>query len=396
MTEEARRFVADLVWNDRNFMELFTADYGYRERRPGADLRRAGAGQGVRARRRFRPDRSAPGSSGRRCSWRSRPSPTIRRPTARGLFVREQFLCQHVPDPPAGVNTNLPPVTEAKPQTNRDRMSRARHQPELRQLPQPDRSDRLRLREVRRDRRTAREVQARSSAARRGEGEGRRTPPKTVDLDLDTTGYVAGIPNSQFSSPSELGAVLAKSAQCQECVVKQYFRYIAGPHGNAGRPAGDPQGAGRFPEVAVSLQRTDSLVGAFEGISQTQEGLSMSQVITKRVRLSRRRFLEGTHRCRSADCGRAAAAGVDVQLARHGLCGRTPAATREAIESRFVLWFNGNGIPERYWIPSEDGADYRHDAVPVAAGAVPQRHPRAERPRQRGRRAAWATVTPTR
>ena len=44
-------------------------------------------------------------------------------PTARGLFVREQFLCQHVPDPPPGVNTNLPPVTEAKPQTNRERMA---------------------------------------------------------------------------------------------------------------------------------------------------------------------------------------------------------------------------------------------------------------------------------
>ena len=29
MTEEARRFVSDLVWNDRNFTELFTADYGY-------------------------------------------------------------------------------------------------------------------------------------------------------------------------------------------------------------------------------------------------------------------------------------------------------------------------------------------------------------------------------
>ena len=23
-----------------------------------------------------------------------------------------------------------------------------------------------------------------------------------------------------------------------------------------------------------------------------------------------------------------------------------------------MLWFNGNGIPERYWIPSEEGADY--------------------------------------
>ena len=29
------------------------------------------------------------------------------------------------------------------------------------------------------------------------------------------------------------------------------------------------------------------------------------------------------------------------------------------IESRFVLWFNGNGIPERYWIPAETGPDYR-------------------------------------
>jgi hypothetical protein len=28
------------------------------------------------------------------------------------------------------------------------------------------------------------------------------------------------------------------------------------------------------------------------------------------------------------------------------------------IESRFLLWFNGNGIPERYWIPTETGPDY--------------------------------------
>jgi hypothetical protein len=39
---------------------------------------------------------------------------------------------------------------------------------------------------------------------------------------------VAGIPNSAFTSPKELGAVLAASPQCQECVVKQYFRYLAG------------------------------------------------------------------------------------------------------------------------------------------------------------------------
>jgi hypothetical protein len=28
------------------------------------------------------------------------------------------------------------------------------------------------------------------------------------------------------------------------------------------------------------------------------------------------------------------------------------------IPSRFVFWFNGNGVPERFWIPAETGADY--------------------------------------
>ena len=32
--------------------------------------------------------------------------------------------------------------------------------------------------------------------------------------------------------------------------------------------------------------------------------------------------------------------------------------TTTPIESRFVLWFNGNGIPERYWIPTETGPDF--------------------------------------
>ena len=29
MTEETRRLVADAVWNDRDFMTIFTADYGF-------------------------------------------------------------------------------------------------------------------------------------------------------------------------------------------------------------------------------------------------------------------------------------------------------------------------------------------------------------------------------
>jgi len=142
--------------------------------------------------------------------------------------VREQFLCQHVPDPPAGVNTNLPPFTEAMPQTNRDRMSEHATNPSCatcHKLIDPigfglerfdavgGRRDKFRL----------------QFATGRGGGEGgRRRPMKNVDLEIDAAGYVAGIPDSQFSSPSQLGAVLAKSAQCQECMVKQYFRYNAG------------------------------------------------------------------------------------------------------------------------------------------------------------------------
>jgi len=47
-------------------------------------------------------------------------------------------------------------------------------------------------------------------------------------LPLNTSAFVAGIPDSEFSSPQQLGAVLAKSSQCQECLVRQYFRFQAG------------------------------------------------------------------------------------------------------------------------------------------------------------------------
>jgi hypothetical protein len=46
---------------------------------------------------------------------------------------------------------------------------------------------------------------------------------------------------------------------------------------------------------------------------------------------------------------------LDAMLNPHG----TAYASEQPVESRFVVWFNGNGIPERYWIPTETGRDYR-------------------------------------
>src|SRR5882757_2328076 len=85
----------------------------------------------------------------------------------------------------------------------------------------------------------------------------------------------------------------------------------------------------------------------------------MSQVITKRVRLSRRSLLKGL-----TASGAPILVGLPPLVSMFNSVGTAYAATPpaegldKAIESRFVLWFNGNGIPERYWIPSEEGVNY--------------------------------------
>ncbi|MEO7653500.1 MAG: DUF1592 domain-containing protein, partial [Bryobacteraceae bacterium] len=257
MTEESRLLVADAVWNGRNFMDVFRADYGflntdlaslYKFPAPPGEFERTPFPAGV--------DRAGLLGQATFLALTSKPADTS--PTARGLFVREQFLCQHVPDPPPGTNANLPPVLETKPQTNRDRLAVHLSSPacaSCHSLIDPigfgfekfdaigGRRDQLRIRFV----------------------PGRKEKNKetrTVDVPLDTSGSVAGIPDSGFSSPRELGRVLADSRQCQECVVKQLFRYGFGrPETPADRPVIDRaysrfrDSQFRFKEIMLSLVR---------------------------------------------------------------------------------------------------------------------------------------------
>jgi hypothetical protein len=260
MTHEARTFVADLVWNGRNFMELFSAPYAY----PNGDLARI---YGVEPPATDFERVTLPANSGRAgvlgqamfLTLTTKPDETS--PTARGLFVREQFLCQHVADPPPGVNTNLPPVSEAKPMTNRDRLkvhTENKSCAGCHSLIDPigfgfekfdaigQHRDKLKL----------------TFGQQFGEGKNASRKVSTVEVDLDTSGNVAGIPNSAFSTPAELGAVLAASPQCQECVVKQYFRYVSGrTETPADRPLirsvlDDFRRSGfRFQEMIISMMR---------------------------------------------------------------------------------------------------------------------------------------------
>src|SRR5207244_1903503 len=56
----------------------------------------------------------------------------------------------------------------------------------------------------------------------------RPSPPKRIDLPLSPKGQIAGIPNSEFTDARELGKILAQSPVCQECIVRQIFRYAYG------------------------------------------------------------------------------------------------------------------------------------------------------------------------
>jgi hypothetical protein len=58
----------------------------------------------------------------------------------------------------------------------------------------------------------------------------RREQIKSVELPIAADGFVAGIQASEFTTPEGLGKALAGNQQCQECVVKQFFRYAMGRH----------------------------------------------------------------------------------------------------------------------------------------------------------------------
>ena len=223
MVQETRMLLGHLVWNDLNFMEALTADYSF----INADLARvyglpepAGEFEMVK----FPASLPRAGILGHATFLASTTGPVETSPTARGMFVREHLLCQIVPNPPPGVNTNLPePSTAEAARAKRERM--------LEHVQNASCSGCHRLMDpigfglekydaigAWRDQ----EIVDISS----GSGESRRS--KSVNVDITAAGEIAGLPNATFSDSRELGRVLATSPVCQDCVAKQMFRYAFG------------------------------------------------------------------------------------------------------------------------------------------------------------------------
>ncbi len=227
MVEETRRLFRHLVWNDESFMEFFTAGYTFVDSQL-AEIYDLPAPAEPFARVDLPADSPRAGVLGQGTFLTLTSKPSDSSPTERGLFVREHFLCQAVPPPPPGVNAALPPLTDAKPMTNRERLAvhlSSEACSSCHRLIDPigfglEHFDAIGQYRATHDIKIppTRDEQERKL----------KTETTEYQLEIDVTAEVVGIPNSSFTSPKELGEVLAKDEGCQKCVVKQVFRYALG------------------------------------------------------------------------------------------------------------------------------------------------------------------------
>jgi len=223
MVQETRMLLGNLVWNDGNFMEAFTAEYSFLNS-DLASLYGVPPPSGEFELVRFPADSRRSGLLGQASFLASNAGPVETSPTARGIFIREQLLCQHIPNPPPGVNTQVPEPTEDRPLARRQRMQAHVDNPtcaSCHRLMDPigfglenyDAVGRWRDKE-------AIEFETGGSKG--------KAASRTIELPIDGKGEIAGLANSAFSEPRAIGRLLAESRACQECVVKQLFRYAFG------------------------------------------------------------------------------------------------------------------------------------------------------------------------
>jgi hypothetical protein len=224
MAEETRTLLQDLVWNNKSFMEALTADYTFVSSDLAA-LYKIPAPPSEFEMVKYPESAHRGGILGHGSFLASTAGPTATSPTARGIFIRERLLCQHIPPPPPGVNTTLPEPTS--PDT-----ARTRRQLMTEHVTNPTCASCHRLMDPigfgleNFDAIGAWRDQERIPLPGGGEEGPRRG--RSVQLPIDTQGEIAGIPNSMFSDAKQLGKILADSPVCQKCIVRQMFRYSYG------------------------------------------------------------------------------------------------------------------------------------------------------------------------
>jgi hypothetical protein len=211
MVEETRRLFNHLVWDDHSFMEFFTADYTF----VNSDLARLyglPAPDEEFAKVKYPPDSGRSGVLGHGSFLVLTSKPAETSPTARGLFVRNHFLGQEIPPPPAGVNTVLPNITEDAPMTNRQRLAVHLNSESCAGCHRLIDPIGLGFEQYNAIGAFQKKMVLQFPADRNDGASGRRRTIK--ELDVDPSGYIQGVEDSAFSTPRELGRVLAGSKAC--------------------------------------------------------------------------------------------------------------------------------------------------------------------------------------
>jgi hypothetical protein len=282
MTQETRHLFNHLAWNDQNFMEFFNGDYTFVSARL-AQLYGFEAPAQDFAKVPYPPSSKRAGVLGHASILTQTGSPSETSPTARGLFVREHFLCQNVPPPPPGVDTTLPALTGEKPMTTVQRLAAHTTNPSCagcHNLVDPIGMGLEGFDNIGRGRdKVTVTIQLPRDSVTNNERQ-----PQRFELPLDTNGFIQGIADSKFSTSAELGGILANSPVCQKCVVKQIFRYAVGRHETE---ADDReldalyqtfrQSQFRFGKLLMALLTSDSFLG--RGESQTPKVSSVKSVV---------------------------------------------------------------------------------------------------------------------
>ena len=154
----------------------------------------------------------------------SKPAETS--PTARGLFVRNHFLGQEIPPPPAGVNTVLPNITEDAPMTNRQRLAvhlNSESCAGCHRLIDPIGLGFEQYNAIG----AFQKKMVLQFPADRSDG-ARGADRRSRNWTSTHPGMSRGWRIRRSRRPRELGRVLAGSKTCQKSIVKQLFRYAFG------------------------------------------------------------------------------------------------------------------------------------------------------------------------
>ncbi|MCS7024332.1 MAG: DUF1592 domain-containing protein [Bryobacteraceae bacterium] len=264
MIEETRRLFRHAAWGEVSFLEFFTAEYSFLN---SALARLYGLEPPAEPWAKMALPALHPraGILGHASFLTLTSKPVETSPTERGLFIREHFLCQVVPPPPAGVNTALPPVTEEKPISQRERLRIHLADPvcaSCHSLVDPIGFGLENFDAIGRYRETERILVFPAKSGLAGSPNPR---PSEHHLPIHAEGFLLGIADARFRSPRELGRILAHEPACQKCIVKQVFRYAMG---RLEGPEDEPlletifqrfrDSHFRFPELIMSLAKSSA------------------------------------------------------------------------------------------------------------------------------------------